>query len=239
MPKENNSELYGMSAIATFVPNTLWFVEFPLNTYGLDVGTRMTICRLSSGALWVHSPIKPDESLCQQIDSLGSVRFVIAPNRQHHFFIRDFIEAYPDARLFGSPDLPKKCPDLSFDGVLGDTPEPEWMDDIDQVPIRGNFFHDEVAFFHRDSHTLIVADLCMSGHPEQPFLTRLVWWLAGIYQKPGPSIDVKLAYWNKSAARASLKKVMDWDFDKMILSHGHLIDSDAKDVFRRAYEFLL
>lgn len=64
------SDRSDMNAIATFVPDTLWFVEYPLNTYGLEVGTRMTICHLSSGALWVHSPIKPDQSLCQQIDSL-------------------------------------------------------------------------------------------------------------------------------------------------------------------------
>lgn len=41
-------------------------------------------------------------------------------------------------------------------------------------------------------------------------------------------IDVKLAYVDKSAARASIEKVMEWDFDKMILSHGQLIQFGAK-----------
>ena len=205
----------------------------------VQIGTRMTVCRLSSGDLWVHSPIKPDQELRQQLDSLGRVQFIIAPNRQHHFFIRDLIAAYPDALLFGSPDLPKKFPNLPFDGVLGERPEPGWSDDLDQVPIRGNIFHDEVVFFHRHSRTLIVSDLCISGHPEQPPFTRFVLWLGGVYQKPGPLLDVKLAYLDKKAARSSLEKVMDWDFEHMILAHGHIVNSGAKQVFERAYRFLL
>jgi len=225
--------------LEVFVPETLWVAEMSLSTYGLEVGTRMTVCRLSSGDLWVHSPIRPDKELRQQLDSLGTVRFVIAPVRQHHFFIRDFVSAYPEALLFGSPDLPKKLPDLHFNGVLGEVPALEWRAEIDSVPIRGNVFHDEVVFFHRQSKTLIVADLCISGHPEQPWFSRFSLWVAGVYQKPGPMIDVKLAYTDKSAARASIEKVMQWDFDKMVLSHGHLIHSNAKEVVDRAYQFLL
>ena len=225
--------------LEAFVEETLWVAQMPLVTYGLALSTRMTVCRLKSGDLWVHSPISPHQELREQIDAKGTVRYIIAPNRQHHFFIRDFVAAYPDALLFGSPDLPKKRPDIHFDGVLGDTPEPGWIAELDQVPIRGNIFHDEVVFFHRHSRTLIVADLCISGHPEQPWLTRGVLWLAGVYEKPGPLIDVKLAYLDKKAARASLEKVMNWDFDKIVLSHGHLINSKAKKVFDQAYRFLL
>lgn len=225
--------------LEVFVPQTLWVAQMPLRTYGLEVGTRMTVCRLSSGDLWVHSPVRPDEKILQQLKALGTVRFIVAPVRQHHFFIRDFVNAYPSALLFGSPDLPPKLPDLHFDGVLGSPNLPQWNTDIESIPIRGNLFHDEVVFFHRTSRTLIVADLCICGHPKQPPFTRLGLWLAGVYQKPGPMIDVKLAYVDKSAARASIEKVMQWDFDKMILSHGHLIESGAREVVYQAYRFLL
>lgn len=225
--------------LSTLVTDSLWVAQMPLKTYGLEIGTRMTVCRLSSGELWVHSPIKPDEELREQLDSKGRVKFIIAPNRQHHFFIRDFRAAYPEAMLFGSPDLPRKFPEIPFDGVLGEKPESGWSEELDQVPIRGNIFHDEVVFFHRHSHTLIVSDLCISGHPEQPLFTRCVLWLGGVYQKPGPLLDVKLAYLDKKAARFSLEKVMKWDFERMILAHGHLVNSGAKQVFEEAYRFLL
>jgi hypothetical protein len=225
--------------LKAFCPETLWIAKSPLRTYGLEIGTRMTVCRLTGGDLWIHSPIAPDRDLCQQLNSLGTVRFVVAPNRHHHFFLGDFLGAYPEALLFGSPDLPSKRKDLAFEGVLGDIPDPRWSTDFDQVLMQGNLFHDEVAFFHSESRTLIVADLCMSVHPEQPLLTRLVGWIAGIYQNPSPPLDVKLAYWNKKATCASLENIRDWDFDRMILAHGHLIHSDAKQVFEQAYQFLL
>ena len=225
--------------LETFVTDSLWVAQVPLRTYGLEIGTRMTVCRLSTGDLWLHSPINTDEELRQQLDSLGKVQFIIAPNRQHHFFIRDMIAAYPEALLFGSLDLPAKFPDLSFDGILSDRPELGWSVDLDQVPIRGNIFHDEVVFFHRRSKTMIVADLCIFGHSEQHPFTRFVLWLAGVYQKPGSLLDVKLAYLDKRAARNSIAQVLDWDFEQMILAHGHLVNTCAKQVFEKAYRFLL
>ncbi len=94
--------------LETFVTDSLWVAQMPLRTYGLELGPRMIVCRLGSGDLWVHSAIKLDQELRQQLEELGTVRFVVAPNRQHHFFLRDFLAAYPQALLFGSPDLPQK-----------------------------------------------------------------------------------------------------------------------------------
>ena len=222
-----------------FVTDTLWTVQIPLRFYGIEMGTRMTICRLHNGDLWVHSPIKPDEKLRQELDALGTVRFIVAPNKLHHLFVLDFMAVYPDARVFCSPDLPKKRPDIPFESVLGDTPEPGWAADIDQVVIRGHIYLDEVVFFHRNSRTLILADLCESGHADSPPLSRLSARLVGIYEKPGPPIDMKLMFRDKVATRESIEKVMAWDFDKMILSHGHLVRSNAKTVFHQAYDFAL
>lgn len=225
--------------LETFVPGKLWIAHIPLRFYKIEMGTRMTICRLHNGNLWVHSPIKPTEQLCQQIDALGPVRFLVAPNKLHHLFVLDFMAIYPNVQVFGSPDLPKKRPDIPFDSVLGDTPDPGWADDIDQVRIRGNLYLDEVVFFHQGSRTLIVTDLCESGHAEQPPLSRLAARLAGTYEQPGPPIDMKLMFYNKAATRASIEKVLSWDFERMILAHGHLVQSDAKTIVRRAYRFIL
>jgi hypothetical protein len=222
-----------------FVPETLWTAQIPLRFYGIEMGTRMTICRLHNGDLWVHSPIRPDEALRQQIDALGTVRFIVAPNKLHHLFMLDFLACYPNARVFGSPDLPSKRPDIPFDGVLGDQSEPGWAADLDQVPIRGNIYLDEVVFFHRNSRTLILADLCESGHADQPLLTQIAMRVGGVYERPGPPIDIKLLFRDKQATRSSIEKVMDWDFDRMILSHGHLVQSDAKSLFRQAYSFAI
>ena len=53
--------------LETLVTDSLWVAQIPLRTYGLEIGTRMTVCRLSGGDLWIHSPINPDKELRQQL----------------------------------------------------------------------------------------------------------------------------------------------------------------------------
>ncbi|MEF1292096.1 DUF4336 domain-containing protein [Vibrio sp. M260118] len=48
--------------------------------FGLPYSTRMTVVRLSSGELWVLSPIKLTPDIQNQIDELGAVKYLIAPN---------------------------------------------------------------------------------------------------------------------------------------------------------------
>ena len=42
-----------------------------------------------------------------------------------------------------------------------------------------------------------------------------------------------------SAARESLEKILAWDFDKIIIAHGELIDKDAHHVARKAWRQVL
>ena len=69
----------------------------PVQFFGLPFSTRMTVVRLAGGYLWVHSPIRLSESITRQIDSLGSVKYLIAPNHLHHLFLSAWIAAYPNA----------------------------------------------------------------------------------------------------------------------------------------------
>lgn len=222
-------------------PDMLWTVRIPLRFYGIGMGTRMTVCRLSDGELWVHSPIRPDGRLGSQIDRLGPVRHVIAPSRLHHLFLTDFLARYPDSRLYGSPALPKKRPDLHFDDILGNTPQPGWVADLDQRLVCTDSLFDEVVFFHRRSRTLIVADLLERADETWPPLSRLIYRLMGLYQKAGPPIDMKLllSLRRRAETRASVDKILSWDFDRLIMSHGALIDSGAKDVVHRAFRFAM
>lgn len=114
-------------------PDRRWIAEMPLRFYGVEVGARMSVCRLSGEAdgLWVHSPIRLTGELKQELDTLGPVRFVVSPNKLHHLFVADYVAAYPEARIYASPGLPEKRPDLGFHGVLGDTPELGWVRDLD------------------------------------------------------------------------------------------------------------
>jgi len=110
-------------ALVPFSPGRLWTCWRPLRFFGVAIGTRMTVCRFASGALWVHSPVAIDAQLTAALRGLGPVRWVVAPSRLHHLALLDFARAFPEAALYASALLPPRRPDVCFAGVLGDEPE--------------------------------------------------------------------------------------------------------------------
>ena len=43
---------------------------------------------------------------------------------------------------------------------------------------------------------------------------------------------------DKAAARASLERLLSWDFEKIVLAHGRLIQKGGKAALRDAFSFL-
>jgi len=222
------------------VPDRLWIREMPLRLYGIELGTRMSVVRLSGegGGLWLHSPVVLDQRLREELDELGRVGFVVCPNLGHHMFAGDYFAAYPDAGFYAAPGLPEKRSDLPFDGVLGDESELGWTRDLEQAVFRGNRMVREVVFCHQESRTLIVADLVQSADSASPMLTRLEKRLTGTYERPGMPLPFRLGFRDKAAARASVERILSWDFDRILLCHGPIVESGGKAVFREAYSFL-
>jgi hypothetical protein len=153
-------------------------------------------------------------------------------------FAGEYFAAYPDASFYAAPGLSEKRPDLPFDGVLGDEPEPGWAQDLEQAIFRGERLLREVMFYHQESRTLIVTDLVQSADSGSPLLMRLVMRLNGIYERPGPHLYMKLGFRDKAAARASLERIPSWNFDRIVLAHGPIVESGGKAVFREAFSFI-
>jgi hypothetical protein len=127
--------------------HNLWTVRGPQRFLGAEVGTRMTVIRLDDGGLWLHSPVRIDPSIRADLDALGPVRFIVAPNRFHHLYVAAYAEASPQAKLFGAPGLDKKRRDLRFDAILDDNPPPDWAGQIDQLIFRAFPPLNEAVFF--------------------------------------------------------------------------------------------
>ena len=62
--------------------------------YTLPYTTRMVVIRLADGSLWLHSPIQFTSDLAKQIDALGEVRYLVAPNKLHHLFLIFYLNYY-------------------------------------------------------------------------------------------------------------------------------------------------
>ena len=217
----------------------LWLAERSQRFYGLEVGTRMTVIRLAGGNLLLHSPVAFDARLRAELDAIGRVCFVVAPNRVHHLYAGRVREAYPDARLWVAPGVERKRPDLVYVAVLGDDAPPEWRGQVDQVFFRGRPYENEVVFFHRASRTLVLCDLAFNFGPRAALPTRWLMRLIRSYGRFGPS---KLDPWlirDRAAARASLERILAWDFDRVVVAHGEVLESGGRDSLRDGYRWLL
>jgi Domain of unknown function (DUF4336) len=229
---ERSTPLYELS-------KNIWIAERPQRFYGLEVGTRMTVIRLADGSLLLHSPVSLDPGLRRELESIGRVRFTVAPNRVHHLYAGAVAEAYPEARLWVAPGLDRKRPDLVFVAVLGDEAPAEWKDEVDQVFFRGRPYENEVVFFHRASRTLIMCDLAFNFGPRAATPTRLLMRLLRSYGRFGPSRLDPLLIRDRRAARQSLERILAWDFDRVVVAHGDVLESGGREALRQGYAWLL
>ncbi|HEY8152762.1 MAG TPA: DUF4336 domain-containing protein [Myxococcota bacterium] len=217
----------------------LWVADRPQTFYGLPVGTRMTVIRLSGGRLLLHSPVALDEGLRAELDALGRVRYVVAPNRVHHLYAGEVAKVYPEARLWVGPGLERKRPDLRFEAVLGDDAPEEWRDEVQQTFFRGRPYENEVTFFHRASRTLILCDLAFNFGPRAAAPTRLLMKLIRSYGRFGPSRLDPFLIRDRVAARQSLERILAWDFDRVVVAHGEILESGGRKALREGYAWLL
>lgn len=216
----------------------LWVAHQPLRFGGAEIGTRMTVVRLPERRLFLHSPITLGPELRQNLDRLGVARFAVAPNRFHHLYAAEYTAAYPDLQLFVAPGLETKRPDLSVHGILQDEAPSGWRDHLGQVVVRGYPMLNEVVFLHRSSRTLITSDLVFNIRADSPALTRLVFRLVGGYGRLGPTLLERVLIRDRPAARESLNRVLAWDFDRVILAHGHILESGGREALRKGYAWL-
>ena len=236
-----------MTPPKNLAPN-LWIVDQPdFNTGIAKIGTRMTVIKLASGGLFLHSPTKLDDETKRSLDALGEVRAVVAPSRAHHLFVGDYIKTWPTANLYGPPGLVGDIEDfrarigarrdLKLDAVLGDQPQSEWADEIDQHLFKGATGLNEVVFFHRPSRTTIFTDLVFNV-PADFIDARIFYTIVGGRGHFGPHRLIRLAIRDHKAARESVAKILEWDFDRVIVTHGDVLESGGKAKFAEAFSYL-
>ncbi len=223
------------------IGHEIWTVDGSMvEVLGFNYPTRMAVIRLADRRLFVWSCIPLLDELRKEVDSLGKVAYIVAPNSLHHLSIPDWQKAYPDALVYAAPKLREKRKDISFDQVLENTPNLEWAGEIDQVVIQGNLITSEVVFFHIPSGTVLFTDL-VQQFPKDWFsgwrrmVARLDLMLGS---EPSVPRKFRMAFINRRAARASLERVTAWPARLVLMAHGELITEDAKGFIGRAFRWL-
>src|SRR5215207_607428 len=99
--------------------------------------TQMTVVRLKNGDLFLHSPIKYEEGLAAELESMGTVRHLISPNQWHYAHIGEWQRVFPDALAWASPGVCRRARarhiEVHFTRELGVQPPQEWGAEIDQT----------------------------------------------------------------------------------------------------------
>ena len=153
-------------------------------------------------------------------------------------------EHYPDAVKWASPKVRSRAAkhDIHFDKDLGDNPEPEWSQDINQIIIRGPRAMSEVEFFHKASQTLILTDFIENFERERlhsrflKFMTRL----AGLQHPDGKiPIDIYLTtFGRKKILKTAIQTLIDWHPKRVIIAHGKWYAQNGEAELRRAFRRL-
>ncbi|HZH50868.1 MAG TPA: DUF4336 domain-containing protein [Microvirga sp.] len=229
------------------VAENVWIVDSgPQQAMGLSLPVRMTVIRLASGDVWLHSPTRFNPELRREIEVLGPIRHIVAPNVAHWTHLKEWQTACPAAVISAAPELRNRSQvreaGLRLDRDLTDTPPSDWADEIEQTVVPGGAGFREVAFFHRPTRTLILTDLIQNLEPEKlPLGTRVFAKLTGVQAPDGkaPAYLRLVVRLRRREAKAAIARVVSRAPTRVIFSHGKWFDRDGTAELRRAFRWLL
>jgi hypothetical protein len=210
-------------------------------TLPLPFTTRMTVVRLSTDDLFLHSPIKFDEGLAKELRGLGRVRHLVSPNQFHYAHIGEWARAFPETISWASPRVRQRARarhvEVAFTRDLGPNAPEEWRGEIDQLLFPGGYFK-EFIFFHNASRTLILTDTIINIELDkisEPWRTATK--LTGMYHPYGQiffGMRLPLLL-RRGNARAAIRRMRSWQPERILLSHGRYFDSNADEVIQRIF----
>lgn len=228
------------------VADGVWLVDSgPMNVYGMPMPIRMTVIRLASGDLLLHSPTRHSPALQAALEAEGRIRHLVAPNIAHSSFAQQWQRAVPDSLLWAAPELAGRRAvrqsGLRIDRELGVQAPAEWRGEIEQAVIRGAGFR-EVALFHRPSATLVLTDTVVNLEPRKlPTAMALLMRLAGAAAPHGgaPLYLRALIMVKRRAAAEAMRRLLDYDPQRVIFAHGAWFETDGARRLRRSLRWLL
>ena len=253
--------------IRDVVPGQIATLSVPFLRFGLiRFGGRGTIVKLKSGNLAVFSPVALTSDVKAKVQQYaeaspsGSVRYIIAPDIEHHIFLSPWAKEYPDANVIGMEGLPEKREKdpqnagIKFQHVF--TPSnknelkisPEFNEDFDYEYINS---HDnkELVFLHKPSRTLIAADLLFNLPATEQFsktgedansgiLTKI---FAAMLNTRGEMKWHARFLWygpgssDRKGFAESIRKIQSWgEFVRVIPCHGDVVEQNGSAILAKA-----
>lgn len=221
------------------ISTRMWVHEDSLPMFGIRLGLRMTIVKLSDNSLWMCTPTPHNPQLQERVAAMGELKYIVASSNGHNLFLEDWHRAFPDAAVYMAAKIPNKRPGLRSHALLRDADILPWQSDLETLPMDGVPLFDEHMFFHRRSKTLLVTDFIQNyTGVEQKGLGKII---AKLILEPigfkgiclAPPLKTNFVVKNRSALRASLDRLWKLDIERVVPAHGDILEQDAKQGIRR------
>ena len=212
-------------------------VPFPLDS-------TMTIIR-KDGRLTVHSVVPLDDDLLKEVNKLGEVSLLLAPNLQHWLFLESWVKAFPKVDVGLVPgafdeDLEKKMRFLEeHQGkvfLLNENLKQEEFKNLStKIGLEGKLLKgaplslNEFLFFHPVSGTLIASDSFYGGYSnaETPTWFARLWFKltkAGSFRAARLTIyrtSRVISHGDQEQLIESATQILgEWDVNQIAFAHG-------------------
>jgi hypothetical protein len=211
----------------------LWTVDAPFKLFGVSFGNRMTVMR-SRNQLLLHSPVKYNDELAREISTLGEISHLISPNLMHYVHMEAWRNAFPRAELI-APANSKISPGKVLNGETEAELERQYQQNIKIIAVQGAPKLKEYAFIHLPSKTLVFTDLAFNIHDPLNMISNIFFKAYGAYEKFGPTRLIQMMVQEPDKFQKSLRDIGQYDFDRVIVSHGRIVETGGKQAFEKAF----
>ena len=220
----------------SFVDDGLFVVEGRWKRSPLE--RKMTVFLLSTGEVAVHAPIAMDEAGMTALEAVGRPSWILVPNAGHCSDASWYADRYPSARVLVPAAARAKLFEKvrRIDGSLDEDWPESLRGELAVIPLNGTRIG-EVAFVHGPSRTLVLTDAVFHYRDgDLPWLARTIMRLNRGYDRFGPTrIFTSVFIQDRDAFLASIDALLEYDFDRVIMSHGRVLDSGGKDAIHDAF----
>lgn len=227
------------------VAESLWIVDSgPMKVLGMiPIPIRMTVLRLRDGAMLLHSPTAYTPQLKAEIEQLGPIRHIVAPNTAHWMHVGPWQGRCPGALTWAAPGLSERRQvrrsGLRIDGEIEQNSVAPWHDEMAHFVVKGLGFA-ELVFVHRPSKAIILTDLVLNlERAKLPGPLRPLAALIGVTHGKAPVYLRAIVQMKRRQAAQAVREALALEPELAIFSHGRWFESDATERLKESLAWLI
>lgn len=229
----------------------------------INIGARMAIFN-NSGSIVVWSPMPHNDEVVEalKLANGGSddykVSHLIIPDKEHTLAAKSFKEKYPEMKIIAVEDVDlgdltpidyrvtskyaRRILDAEALQEIGIT-DPVILSYFEFVYLPKHT-NKELVMYEKASKTVFEADLLMNLRDDTPMeqfpdikYPFSGWSCIAKYLNPDSMIGSAIfrKFTNTTASAEGLRAIYSWDFDRMVMCHGNILETGAKKAFHKVF----